>query len=102
MWVVGAVAAAAICPELLLFDDTRVAGVTIKPSVCIFQWKKRLVVVGGDLPEVVAMTVAACRAQPARVTIVRLVAAGTIFRDRVFEVAAAMTVGAADVSVSAE
>ena len=102
MRVVGAMTAAAICPELLLFDDTRVAGVTVKPGVRIFEWEKRLVIVGGDLPDVVAMTVAAGGAQPARVTIVRLVAAGTVFRDRVFEVAAAMTVGAADVSVSAE
>ena len=102
MWVVGAVAAAAVRPELLLFDDTRVARVTVEPGVRVLQGEERVVIVSGDLPEVVTMTVAAGGAESAGVVIIRLVAAGAVFRERVFEVAAAMAVRATDVSVSAE
>ena len=75
---------------------------TIEPGVPILEREKRLVIISGNLPKVVAMTLAAGETHPARVTIIGLVAAGAVFWNRVIEIAAAMTVGATDVGVSAE
>jgi len=102
MRVVGAMTAAAVRAEFLFLHDTRVACVTVESRVRAFEREERLVIVSGDPPEVVAMTLAAGGAQPARVAIIRLVATGAVFRDRVVEIAGAVTVGAADVGVSAE
>ncbi len=62
MRVIGAVAAAAVSPELLLFDDARVTCVTVESGVCALQREERLVIVSGDLPEVIPVTVAAAGA----------------------------------------
>jgi hypothetical protein len=102
MRVVGAMTAAAVGAELLFLHNTRVACVTVEPRMCTFEREERLVIVSGDAPEVVAMTLAAGGAEPARVAIIRLVATGTVFRDRVVEIPAAVAVRAADVGVSAE
>ena len=75
---------------------------TVESGVCTFEREKRIVSVSGNLPQIVAMALAAGRAQPARVPIIGLVATGAVFWDRVLEVAAAMAIGAADMGVSAE
>jgi hypothetical protein len=62
MRVVGAMATAAVCTELLFLHDTRVACVTVEPSVRALEREECLVIVRGDSPEVVPMTIAAGRA----------------------------------------
>ena len=100
--VVGTMAAYTALTELLLLHNTRMACVTVQACMGPYEWEELFVVVRGDSPQIVAVAVAARRAQPTGVTVVRLVAAGAVFWDRVVEIAAAMTVGAADVRVMAE
>jgi hypothetical protein len=100
--VIGTMTAYTALTELLFLHDSRVACVTVEACVGPYEWEELFVVVRGDSPQIVAVALAARRAQPTGVTVVRLVAAGAIFWDWVVEVAAAMAVGAADVRVTAE
>ncbi len=102
MRIIGAMTAAAVRAEFLLLHDTRVACMTVERGVCAFERERRLVIVSCNPPLIVAMALAAGRAQPARVAIVGLVATGAVFWDRVLEITAAVAIGAADVGVSAE
>jgi hypothetical protein len=62
MRVVSTMTAAAVCTELLFLHDTRMACVTVEPGVRALEREEWLVIVRGDLPEVVPMTLAAGRA----------------------------------------
>jgi hypothetical protein len=100
--VIGTVTAYAGRTELLLLHNTRMTRVTVQACMGPYEWEELFVVVRGDSPQIVAVALAARRAQPTGVTVVRLVAAGAVFWNRGVEIAAAMAVGAADVRVAAE
>lgn len=100
--IIGTMTAYTALTELLFLHDTRVACVTVEAGVGACEWEELFVVVRCDSPQIVAVALAARRAHPTGVTVVRLVAAGAIFWNRVVEIAAAMAVGATDVRVTAE
>jgi hypothetical protein len=102
MRVIGTMAAYAGLTKLLLLHNTRMACVTVQACMGLFEWEELFVVVRGDSPQIVAVALATRRAQPTGVTVVRLVAAGAVFWNRVVEIPAAMAIGAADVRVTAE
>ena len=83
MWVIGTMTAYASLTELLLLHNTRMARVTVQACVSPYEWEELFVVVRGDSPQIVAVALATRRAQPTGVTVVRLVAAGAVFWNRV-------------------
>jgi len=99
--VVGAVAANAVCAELLSFHVRRVTGVTFDLCVRSSEWKFR-VVVGGHPPKIVPMTIPAGNAEAALVAIIGFMATDAAFRNGRMQVPAAVTIGAADMGMAAK
>lgn len=87
--------------ELLLFHHSRVAGLAVEAGMRALQWEGRVLERGGT-PDLVPVTALAGRTHPAEMAVVGLVAAAAGLRNRVVHVAAAVTVGAAQVRVAAE
>ena len=97
----GSMAAHTVRAEFLFLQRRRVTGVAIHLGMGSCQFEFRMTV-GGDPPKIVAVTVTTGGAEAAFVPIIRLVAAGAVFRHRRMEVATAMAVRAANVSVPSE
>ena len=102
MRIGGAVAAGAILTEFLLLHDTRVAHVAVEFGVSALEREIGSVIVRRHPPRFGGMAVTAHLAQTAGVAIIRLVAAGAVAWNRFVDIAAAMTVGAADVGMATE
>ena len=98
----GAVAACTVLAEFLLLYDTRVAHVTVEFGVRTYEREVLLVVVGRDPPQLGGMAVAAHLTEAAGMAVICFVTAGAAARNRVVDVAAAMTVGTADMGVATQ
>ena len=97
----GSMAADAIRASFLFLQGRRVAGMAIQPGVGSCQLEFRMVI-SSDPPEIVAVTLTAGGAETAFVPIICLVAAVAVFRHGCMEIATAMAVRAANVSVPSE
>ena len=101
MRLVGAMTVDAFSPELLVLRHARVTGVAAELGVRALQGKPEMLEIE-NRPVIVAMTVRAGRSQAAGMLIVRAVTANAIFRYRLLQIAAAVTVAATDVSMMSE
>jgi hypothetical protein len=68
--VIGTMTAYTGLTKLLLLHNTRMACVAVQACMRLFEWEKLFVVVRGDSPQIVAVALAARRAQPTGVTVV--------------------------------
>lgn len=100
----GAVTVDALRTELLVLGHRGMTGVTIELRVRALEGKfeARQMVEVRDFPDIIAVTVAARRAQATDVFVIGLMATGAILRDRIVQIAAAMAVAAADPGVAPE
>jgi len=102
--LVGSMARGAIGGELLSFGHAGVARVAVETRVRRLQGKfeARQVIEMAHAPGVVGVAVGTLWAEPARMAVVGLVTAGAVLGDRVLQVAAAVAILTADVSMTAE